>query len=61
VKHSWLKPRFQKWQRADHKFALASMVLIIFMFVAGLTNWLLSGNQGGAAAGASGKAIITTR
>jgi hypothetical protein len=61
VKNSWLKPRLQKWQRADHKFAIASVALIIFLFVAGLTNWLLNGNQGVAAAGGSSTSLTTTR
>jgi hypothetical protein len=61
MKHSWLKPRLQKWQRPDHKFAVAAVGLMIFLFVAGLTNWLLNGNEGVAAAGGSGAKVTTTR
>jgi hypothetical protein len=60
MKHSWFKPRLQKWQRTDHKFAIGALALMIFMLVAGLTNWLLSGNQGVAAAGSS-TGVTTTR
>jgi hypothetical protein len=45
------KPRLEKWQGPDHKFAIAAVALMIFLFVAGLTNWVLNGNQGVAAAG----------
>jgi hypothetical protein len=61
MKHSWFKPQLQKWQRTDHKFAIGALALMIFMFVAGLTNWLLNGNQGTAAAGDSITRVTTTR
>jgi hypothetical protein len=61
MKHSWFKPRLQEWQQADHKFALAAVALIIFLFVAGLTNWFLNGNQDVAAAGSSSTGVTTTR
>jgi hypothetical protein len=60
MKHSWFKPRLQKWQRPDHKFAIGTVTLMIFLFVAGLTNWFLKGNQGVAAAGSS-TAVTATR
>ena len=61
MKHRRLKAGLQKWQQADHKFAIAAVALIIFLFVAGLTNWLLSGNQGVAAAGGSSTSVTTAR
>lgn len=33
------------WQAADHKFAVATMALMIFLFVVGLANWLLDGGK----------------
>jgi hypothetical protein len=61
MKRRSLNPRLKSWQRPDHKFAIAAVSLMIFLFVAGLTNWFLSGNQGFAAAGGSSKTITTTR
>ncbi len=61
MKHSWFNPRLQKWQRPDHKFAIGALALMIFLFVAGLTNWFLNGNQGVAAAGGSSTIVTTTR
>jgi hypothetical protein len=61
MKHSWFKPRLQKWQHADHKFAIGAVALMIFLSVAGLTNWFLNGNQGVAAAGGSSTAVTTIR
>jgi hypothetical protein len=61
MKRRSLNPRLKNWQRPDHKFAVAAVTLIIFLFIAGLTNWLLSGNQGVAAAGGSSMRITTTR
>jgi hypothetical protein len=61
MKYRWLKPPSQKWQRPDHKFATAAVALMIFLFLAGLANWLLSGNQGIAAAGASSAEVAAPR
>jgi hypothetical protein len=40
----------RRWQAADHKFAVATVALMIFLLLAGLTNWLLDGGQTVAAA-----------
>jgi hypothetical protein len=45
------KPRIrwsERWRRADHNFAVATMALMIFFLAAGFTAWLL-GNPGMAA------------
>jgi hypothetical protein len=42
MKHRRLKGGLQKWQQADHKFAIAAVALMTFLFVAGLTNWFLA-------------------
>jgi hypothetical protein len=55
------KPRLKRWQGPDHKFAIGAVALFIFLFVAGLTNWLLTGNQGVAAAGGSSAKVTAAR
>jgi hypothetical protein len=47
------------WQRADHKFAVATVTLLILLFVAGLTNWFLSGSESIAAGGSIAKTTIS--
>jgi hypothetical protein len=39
------KPRLKRWQGPDHSFAISAVALFSFLFVAGPTNWLSSGNQ----------------
>jgi hypothetical protein len=47
------------WQRADHKFAVATIILLILLFVGGLTNWFLGGSESIAAGGSSAKTTIS--
>jgi hypothetical protein len=38
----------ERWRRADHNFAVASIALMIFFLAAGFTAWMV-GNPGAAA------------
>jgi hypothetical protein len=40
-----------RWQQADRKFAIATIALTIFLFLAGFTSWLLGQNPSIAVAG----------
>jgi hypothetical protein len=42
--------KLRSWERADHKFALVSFVLLGFLGLAGVTAWLLGEKPSVAAA-----------
>jgi hypothetical protein len=40
-RHKPRKQRLERLRRADHKFAVATIALMVFLLVAGLTAWVL--------------------
>jgi hypothetical protein len=47
------------WQRADHKLAVATIALMVFLLIAGTVAWLL-GEQPGTTAAAAARAHSTS-
>jgi hypothetical protein len=44
------------WRRRDHKFAVGTIALMLFLLVAGFTSWMLNGNASTAAPSSSERA-----
>ena len=44
--------KLRSWERADHRFAIASIGLLSFLLLAGVAAWLLDEKPGIAAASA---------
>jgi len=44
------------WRRRDHKFAVGTIALMLFLLVAGFTSWMLNGNTSTAAPSSSERA-----
>jgi len=42
-----------RWRRRDHKFAVGTVALMLFLMVAGFTSWMLNGNTTAAATSSS--------
>ena len=41
MKHHPPKRISQRWRRGDHRFAVATIALMVFLVVAGFTGWVL--------------------
>ena len=44
------------WRRRDHKFAVGTIALMLFLLLAGFTSWMLNGNTSTAAPSSSERA-----